>query len=214
MLLSSGAGLQQILIDSYCCRATRGLRKFWPDCMEVQHTLFLLKAFSDASQPTVSKILLNYCPKCPKKLCCAISRKVSVKLFWFLLIFVCIDALYCYAVFVLLYRSSVIKNSAPKETKSKRRSFHQFSCRTRHRMRQRYTTETKRASQTNYIFWLPTCLGIKLFHFRQTAAVHCLTAAMCNLRKWIFASEGAGAFYFQLSSLVYISLFHQIMVAV
>jgi len=49
----------------------------------------------------------------PKKLCCAISRKVSVKLFWFLLIFVCIDALYCYAVFVLLYRSSVIKKIVP-----------------------------------------------------------------------------------------------------
>ena len=44
MLLRSGAGLQQISIDSCCCRASCGPRKFWPDCKDVQHTCFLCRA--------------------------------------------------------------------------------------------------------------------------------------------------------------------------
>jgi len=32
---------QQISIDSRCCRATRGPRKFWPDTKDVQHSLLV-----------------------------------------------------------------------------------------------------------------------------------------------------------------------------
>ena len=42
LLLSAGAGQQQILIDSCGHRATRGPRKFWPDCKEVQCIVYSL----------------------------------------------------------------------------------------------------------------------------------------------------------------------------
>ena len=41
LLLRSGAGPQQISVDSPCCRATCGPRKFWSDYNEVQHTCLL-----------------------------------------------------------------------------------------------------------------------------------------------------------------------------
>ena len=40
LLLRSGEGPQQISLDSCCCRATCGSRKFWSDCKEVLHTCF------------------------------------------------------------------------------------------------------------------------------------------------------------------------------
>ena len=40
LLLRSGAGPQQISVDSCCCGATCGPRKFRSECKEIQHTCF------------------------------------------------------------------------------------------------------------------------------------------------------------------------------